>query len=176
MFGAAWTNLEVVASDEALQDANAMWEWKESHEQFVSAAEASEDNPEREVYLFWQDGPWAVMLDESYTRASDEEALKHLSKEIGTVLSFVIETTGGSVSFYCFQDAQMRRSIHHSDGEVTAEGQPLPEEGSIDTQGFYVDEIEALWRAFGISAYDEMPTSEGCQAICVIDHTDYGDD
>jgi hypothetical protein len=38
-----------------------------------------------------------------------------------------------------------------------------------------MDETEALWKAFGLSPYEAMQKTAGCQAICVIDHTDYND-
>src|SRR3990172_1007268 len=108
-FSRAWPRFEIVASEENLPDANAMWAWKESQEQFVSAADWTKDNPGREVYVFWQDGPWAIMMDESYTLASDEEGLRILSTQIGTVLSFVVETAAGSAEFSCFANGPLLR-------------------------------------------------------------------
>ena len=172
-FVKSWSQFEVVASEENLRDAEAMWEWKESREQFVSAAEWSKENPGREVYCFWQDGPWAVMMDASYTLASDAELLQSLSAMLGTVLSFVVETAGGCAFFACYENGALRRQINNSNGDVSAEGEPLPEEAGIDANNYYIDETEALWKAFGFPRYEEMPTSQGCQAICVIDHTDY---
>jgi len=174
-FTSAWPQLEVVASEENLPDPNAMWEWKYSQEQFASAADWTKDNPGREVYCFWQDGPWAVMMDSSYTLASDEDALKVLSSKIGTVLSFVVETAGRCAFFACYENGMLRRQINYNDGHVSTEGEPLPEENGIDVNNYDMDETETLWKAFGFSRYEEMPTSEGCQAICVIDHTNYGE-
>jgi hypothetical protein len=174
-FSSAWPQFEIVASKDDLPDPNAMWAWKDSHEKFVSAADWTKDNPGQEVYCFWQDGPWAVMVDSSYTLASDEEALKALSFKIGTVLSFVVETAGGCAFFACYENGKLRRQINNNDGDVSAEGEPLPEEVGIDVNSYYMDETEAFWKAFGFSRYEEMPTSQGCQAICVIDHTDYGE-
>ena len=94
-FSRAWTNFEIITSDDNLPDADAMWAWKEVHEQFVSAKDWTKDNPGREVYAFWQDGPWAVMMDPTYVLASDEKGLKVLSSQLGTVVSFVVETAGG---------------------------------------------------------------------------------
>lgn len=174
-FSDAWPQLEVVASEQNLADPNAMWAWKDSQEQFVSAADWTKDNPGREVYCFWQDGSWAVMLDSSYALASDEEALKVLSAKLGTVLSFVVETAGGCAFFGCYENGKLRRQINNNDGDISIDGQPLPEENGIDVNNYYMDETEALWKAFGFSRYEEMPTSQGCQTICVIDQTDYGE-
>jgi hypothetical protein len=174
VFSRTWTKFETVAYDDKLPDANAMWAWKASHEKFVSAADWTKDNPGREVYVFWQDGPWAIMMDPSYTLASDEEGLKNLSTLIGTVVSFVVETAGGCAFFWCFEDGSLRRKIIDNDTDVSTEGKPLPEEAGIDTSNYDEVGAESLWKAFGISSYEDMPTSVGCQAICVIDRTDYG--
>jgi len=173
-FSIVWPQLEIVASAENFPDPNAMWQWKESHEEFVSAADWTKDNASRQVYCFWQDGPWAVLLDESYLLSSDEEALKVLSSKVGTVLTFVVETAGGCAFFACYENGTLRREISYNDGEVSTDGEPLPEETGINVNHYYMNETEALWNAFGFSRYDEMPTSEECQAICVVDHTDYG--
>lgn len=173
-FNRTWPQFETVASAGSFPDANAVWAWKESHEEFVSAANWSRDKPGKSVYVFWPDGPWAIMMDPDYTRATNEEGLQRLSAQVGTVLSFVVESAGGSAFFWCVQDGKILRKISYSDTDVSMEGNPLPEEKGIDVSNYYMDETEALWKAFGLSPYDVMSTSEGCEAICVIDHTDYG--
>lgn len=173
IFSHVWTNYEVVTTADKFNDANAMWAWKETNEKFVSAADWSKDNPGKEVYFFWQDGPWATMMDESYTLAADEENLKILSSQVGTVLSFIVETAGGCAFFMCFENGILRRKISNNDSEITTEGDPLPEETGIDTSNYYMNETESLLKAFGLSPINEMPLSEGCRAICVTDRTDY---
>jgi len=173
-FSKTWTKFEIVDAIDNLPDANAMWAWKESNEKFVSAANWTKDNPGKEVFLFWQDGPWAVMMDPSYTLASDEDGLKHLSTLVDKVLSFIVETAGGCAEFSCFENGCLVRKISHYDAGVSTEGKPLPEETGIVVSNYYMEETEALLKAFGLSIYEEMPGSEGCQAICVIDRTDYG--
>ena len=173
-FSRTWRRFEVVESVEHLADADEIENWRESHEQFVSAANWSRDNPGREVYAFWQDGPWAVMMDGSYTLATDEAALRSLSNEFGTAVSFVVETAGGCADFWCFEQGDLRRRISNADGKVTTAGDPLPQEAGIDTAHYYMDETEALWKAFGLSPIYDNPTSHECQAVCVIDRTDYG--
>jgi hypothetical protein len=172
-FSRTWTKFEIVAVAETLQDANAMWAWKESHEQVVSAADWSEENPGKEVYVFWQDGAWGVMMDSSYTLASDEEALKDLSTQLGTVVSFIVETAGGCADFWCFVNGSLRRNICNDGTAVSTQGEPLPEEAGIDVSHYYMEESEALWKALGLSPYEQMPTSVSCQALCVVDRTDY---
>jgi hypothetical protein len=92
---------------------------------------------------------------------------------MGTVLSFVVESAGGSAFFWCAKDGKILRKISNSDTDVALEGNPLPEEKGIDVSNYYMDETESLWKAFGLSPYEVMSSSEGCEAICVIDHTDY---
>src|ERR1022692_3234048 len=142
-FSHAWTKFEIVASNDNFHDANALWAWKKSHEQFVSAAKWTKDDPGREVYAFWRDGPWAIMTDESYTLASDEESLKILSDALGTVLSFVVETAGGCAFFWCFENGKLRRKISNADADITTEGDCLPQEAGIDISNYYMEETEA---------------------------------
>ena len=52
-------------------------------------------------------------------------------------------------------------------------GKALPEEAGIDVDNYYMDETEALWAAFGLSPYDAMKGAAGCEAISVVDRTDY---
>jgi len=174
-FPRTWTKFEIVAMEDHLPDANAMRAWWKSHERFVSGADWTMDNPGKEVFAFWQDGPWAVMLDCSYVLASDDDRLKDLSNLFGAVLSFAVETAGGCAFFSCFENGQMRRKINNINADVTSEGEPMPEEAGIDISKYYMDETEALWKAFGMdSDMEGEPTQQGYQAICVIDHTDYG--
>jgi hypothetical protein len=175
-FALAWPQYEIVNSAEKLRNASALWKWKKANEKFVSAADSTPDNPAKDVFLFWQDGPWATMLDPDYGPACDEKGLKKLSKRLGTVLSFVIETTSGCAFFWCFQEGKLRRQIINADTDVSTKGKPMPEEAGIDISEYYDEESEALWTAFGLSPYTKMPTSVGCQAICVVDRTDYEDD
>jgi len=173
-FDRAWPQFETVVAAGNFPDANAIWAWKESHEEFVSAADWSKENPGKSVYVFWPAGPWAIMMDPDYTRAADEEGLQRLSAHVGTVLSFVVESAGGSAFFWCAQDGKILRKISNSDTDVSMEGTPLPQEKGIDLRNYYMDETEALWNAFGLSPYEVMSSSKGCEAICVVDHTDYG--
>jgi hypothetical protein len=172
---ATWTEFEVVASAGPFEDAEEMWAWKKEHERFVSAADWSKENPGREAYALWREGPWAVLVDESYTLSADEEQMAALSERLGTVVSFVVETAGGCAMFQCFERGRLRRRIDYTDGAVTAEGEPLPEEAGIDVGRYYMDESEALARALGLSlCYEDASGVEGWQTVCVVDRTDYG--
>ncbi|MCH8243217.1 MAG: hypothetical protein IH897_11495, partial [Planctomycetes bacterium] len=166
---------EVIASEDHLPDANAAWAWKDAHEQFVSSGDWSKSNPGKTVFVFWQDGPWAILMDMSYVMPSDEEKLTVLSGQVGTVLSLIVETTSGCTFFCCFENGRLRRMIDYAEGEVTTKGDPLPEEAGIDVDSFYMDESEALCKAFGLSSFDGMPGTQDLQAISVVDRTDYTD-
>jgi len=171
----AWPQYELAATTEHLENANAMEAWKDSHQQEVMVADWSKDNPGRMVFMFWRDGPWATFMDEGYTHATDHDALKRLSAEVGTVIAIVVESASGSAHFSSCESGQLRRAIDNSDTDVTTEGEPLLQEAGIDISKYYMDESEALWLAFGLSPFDALPTSHDCQAICVIDRTDYSD-
>src|SRR6266496_1844775 len=102
---------ELVASEENLSDWDAVWVWQKAHEQFVSAADWAPSNPGKSVYIFWQDGPWAIMNDPSYIHAADPEKLCTLSASAGLVLSLVVESAGGCAMFCCFENGKLRRWI-----------------------------------------------------------------
>lgn len=169
-----WNEYEVTASQD-LSDDDALWAWKKAHEVFVSADKWSPTNRGTTVFAFRQDGGWAIMMDWSYELASDEERLPMLSSQLGTVLSLVVETAGGSAHFSCHENGGLRRVINNADGELSFEGAPLAEEAGLNIDRFYVEESEALLKAFGLSSIKSMAT-QSLQAICVVDHTDYDQD
>jgi hypothetical protein len=171
----AWPQYELAATAGHLENANAMEAWKDLHQQEVMVADWSRDNPGRMVFMFWRDGSWATFMDEEYTHATDHDALKRLSAEVGTVMAVVVESASGSAHFSYCENGQLRRAIDNSDTDVTTDGEPLLQESGIDISKYYMDESEALWLAFGLSPFDALPTSHDCQAICVIDRTDYSD-
>jgi len=174
-FAGIWQKYEVVSSADALSGYDAMSQWKQAHEHFVSARNWSPDNPGKEVYVFFQDGPWAVMVSESdYALMWDEEALSRLSSRFGLALSFTVETASACAFFWCFEGGVFRRSILN-DGETTeASGKPLGEEENIDIEHYYVKETEQLMAAFGLSSVNGSLESGIYQAVAVIDRTVHG--
>jgi hypothetical protein len=173
-FSQTWPEFETVATTDDLPNGSDIWSWKQSHEQFVSAADWSKENPGRSVFVFWPDGPWAVMWDPDYILASDQGRLQRLSHQLGKVISFIVESTGGFASFCCYQDGKRIREIRNEDLKFSFAGDPLPEEIGIDVTRYYMDQTEALWQAFGLVPFDLMHELQGLEAICVIDRTDYG--
>jgi hypothetical protein len=131
--------------------AQEVWDWCDQNKKFVYANDWSLKNPGSEVYLFYQDGPWAVMVDPSYVLASDEQGLTSLSSRFGKTLSIVIETTGGCANFDYYEQGGARRSVQYMDGEMKSEGERLPEERGLDKNTFYMNEVEQLMAAFGLS-------------------------
>jgi hypothetical protein len=105
--------------------------------------------------------------------ATDEAGLQVLSRHVGTVVAFVVETASGCADFRCFENGLLRRRICNVDGQVTSEGSPLPEEAGIDGRGYYMRETEILSQALGVPLYDDDSSSEVYHAICVVDRTDY---
>ena len=172
-FAEVWPDLEIAASADAFRNADDIWSWKSANERFVSAAKWTKENPGSEVYVFCQDGPWAVLLDFSYVLAGDEAALQQLSARFGSVLSFIVETAGGCAYFWSFESGEMRRMVQNIDGKFEASGESLPQEVGIDVEGYYMDETEQLMRAFGLSSPEDLPVVSSAVAIATIDRTDY---
>ncbi len=165
-----------VGEDAKLADVDELWEWMDAHRVFVSAADWRPDNRGREVVAFWQDGPWAIFADPSYVLPSDDERLAALSTRFSAVLSFIVESAGGTAQFACFEGGKCRRKIMNCDGEVVVEGDPLPEEAAISTAQYYMDESERLARALGLSSLeylDGVSAWTDLTAVCVVDQTDY---
>lgn len=172
-FPQIWPNLEVVDSADGFETRDAFWAWMRDSEQFVSAAEWTREQPGTETYALFQDGPWSLLFDESYTLASDEAALQVLSQRFGTALSFVVETAGGCAYFWCYENGSLRRSILTSDGTTQLVGDRLPQEEGVDVDHYYMDEAEALMAAFGLAPVDEQPRDAQAIALAVVDRTDY---
>lgn len=172
-FAETWPNWERRAIVEGITGLAEFDRWREANERFVSAVEWSPDNPGIQAFAFWQDGPWAMMLDGSYVLAADEKALSELSKRWGCTLSFVVESAGGCAFFWAFQSGSLRRSILNTGETVAIEGVPLDEEAGIDVKAYYMDETERLQRAFGITPLSELPEAHPMAALSVADRNDY---
>jgi hypothetical protein len=174
VFAKVWPELEIVASKTGFRDAGGVLTWVKENEHFVSSRGATPENPGTLCLLFAQDGPWAIMMDSSCTLAGDEEALPRLGELCqGTLLSFVVESSGGCAYFSHYESGELRRSISNDGAEVEFEGEALAQEEGIDTSGYYMDETEALMRAFGLSAVESLPDPATTTAIAVADRTDY---
>jgi hypothetical protein len=175
VFPDIWEKYEVVSSADELSGYDAMLRWKQANEHFVSVRNWSLENPGKEVYVFFQDGPWAVMMSESdYVLICDEEALSRLSSQFGLALSFTVESASACAFFWCFEGGVFRRSILN-DGETTdAQGKPLIEEANIDIENYYMRETEELMAAFGLSNIRSSLDSAIYRAVSVIDRSDYG--
>lgn len=143
-FFRTWPKFETVAVADGFPNAESVWAWKSSHEKIVFAAEWTKENPGQEVYVFWQDGSWAVMMDHSYTLASDQNGLSRLSSEFGTVISFVVESAGASAFFWYFKNGDLRRSISNDGNDISTTGEAITEEAGIDISNYYMDETEAF--------------------------------
>ncbi|HEY4374958.1 MAG TPA: hypothetical protein VGN52_23755 [Burkholderiales bacterium] len=169
--GTVWPHLEAGAKRTGFGSPQEAWDWHKQQEIFVSMKNASPDNPGADAYFFYQQGSWAVMLDAQYVLAGDTEALQALSGIFGTALSFVVESASGTAAF-CFCEAgALRREIHNADGEISTEGISLPEEKADFSQKFYMNEVEDLMQAFGLT-FDENSLLDA-RAIQFFDKKDY---
>jgi hypothetical protein len=172
-FSQTWPEMEVAASADGFGNADDIWSWKSANERFVSARNWTKENPGSEVYIFCQDGSWAVLMDFSYVLAADQEALEQLSTRFGSVLSFIVETAGGCAYFWSYESGKMRRMIQNIDGKLTSSGARLPQEEGIDVGSYYMEETERLMQAFGLSRPEDLPVASTAVAIAAIDRTDY---
>ena len=148
-------------------------DWTRALQRAANATRQSKDEPDTDVFGFWRDGPWAVMMDASYAQVSDPRALAALSERFGQALSFVIETAGGCAFFDAFERGQMSRSIRSVDGEVTTQGQPLPQEGALRQGHFYMEETDRLQQAFGLTPPGNLPHDQAITAAAYLDCNDY---
>jgi hypothetical protein len=172
-FSETWPKLEVTTSQEGFASAEDIWAWRNAHERFVSATDWTNENRGSKVYVFCQDGPWAVLMDFSYVLAGDEEALQKLSSRFSSTLSFIVETAGGCAYFWYYEAGQLRRMIQNIDGETVSSGSALPQEKNIDVEAYYMDEAAQLLQAFGLSKPEDLPVASTAVAIATIDRTDY---
>lgn len=148
-------------------------DWTRARQRAAQAARQSRDEPDTDVFGFWQDGPWAVMMDASYAQVSDPRALAALSERFGLALSFVIETAGGCAFFDAFEHGQPARSIRSVDGEVTTKGEPLAQEAQLRRGHFYMEETERLQAAFGLTPLGKLPADQAITAAAYLDGNDY---
>jgi hypothetical protein len=154
-FSQIWPELEVVAAAEGFASADEIWAW-------------TQEQPDSEVYIFCQDDPWAVLLDSSYIVASDQRALQQLSARFGSVLSFIVESTGGCAYFWSYESGQLRRSIQNINGELTTSGVSLPEEADIDVERYYMEGTEQLMLAFGLLMPEYLLGNSTAVAIATV--------
>jgi hypothetical protein len=174
-FAVTWPALEPGRTRTGFTNWQEFWGWAQANEKFVSANDWSPQEPGSTVYGFYQDGEWSVLVDPGYVLCSDSKALKALSARFGKALSIVIETAGGTACFDYFQRGVSRRAVRYIDGDLQAEGARLPEEIGLAEDVFYMDEVEELMRAFGLSQVDDESIAPRIEAVELVDHTDYRD-
>jgi len=172
-FSETWSSLEIAATKDRFGNADDIWSWKKANERFVSARNWTKEDPGSAVYVFCQDGPWAVLMDFSYVHAGDQKALQQLSTRFGMVLSFIVESAGGCAYFWSFEAGQLRRMIQNIDGVLRSSGVTLPQEEGIDVGSYYMEETGQLMRAFGLSTPENLPVVSTAVGIATIDRTDY---
>lgn len=172
-FAEVWPRLRLVTSMSNFLEGSEIWRWMENNEKFVAAAAWTPTNRGTQTALFCQDGPWAIFMDNSHTLVSDEEALKKLSLQFGTVISFIVETAGGCAFFWCYENGVARRVISSIDGKIDYQGEPLPEEVEIPAGQYYMAETEALISAFGLTPIENLPVVATTVAVALEDMTDY---
>ena len=171
-FSTAWPTREpkVGADVSGLSELSA---WMQANSREVSARDGSLDDAGTQAFGFWQDGDWTLMLDPGYVQASDGDGLATLSLRFGLTLSFVIETAGGCAFFSAYDQGQRTRRVTSIDGKVTREGAALPQEAGLPGSSFYMEEIERLQGAFGITPLEQLSEDKRIRAMAYVDRTDY---
>lgn len=170
-----WPEKKIVESHSGFQNSDAFWQWMDVKAKFVSSADWTKENPGIDTYAIWKDGEWSVLLDQSYVLASDDKALSEVSNRFGTTLSFIVETTGGTAFFCCYENGVLVRKIECADGRSALTGAPLAQEAGINVESYYMEETEALLLAFGLSTVENFPRLESTMSLAVADEEDYGE-
>jgi hypothetical protein len=151
----------------------ALHDWTRATQRAAEAARQSRDDPGTDVFGFWQDGPWAVMMDSGFVHVADEDALAALSERFGLALSFVVETAGGCAFFDAFERGQLVRSIRSVDGDITTQGEPLAQEARLRRGHYYMEETDRLQEAFGLTPPGKLPEDQAITAGAYLDGNDY---
>jgi hypothetical protein len=172
-FRETWPTHEPARTRTGFANWQELWDWAQANEKFVSANDWSPDNPGSEVCFFYQDGPWAVMVDPGYALCSGSKALKSLSARFGKALCVVIETAGGTAFFEYHEKGVARRVVRYVDGDMHTQGARLPEEMGMVEDTFYMDQVEEILRAFGLSQVGDESVAPRIEAIEIVDRTDY---
>ena len=168
-FAGAWPHHQP-RSRVTLAGLSAMGDWMRATQRQAAATDAGS----LDVFGFWQDGQWALMLDPSYAQASDRRALATLSERFGLVLSFVVETSARCAFFEAFDGGRLVRRIQAIDGELQSDGQRLPQEAGLPEDRYDADETRQLQRAFGIAGIEGVPSDVSVVGAAYLDRTDYG--
>jgi hypothetical protein len=169
-----WSKYQLVAKIDNLPNIDALGQWRDANEVFVSAVDWTKENPGSEVKGFYADGEWSVLMDFSSIICADEEELAQFSKAVGLVIVLTIGMHGGVASLDAYDNGRLVRRITSIDGRLRTEGEPLPNEQGIDLDSFYLDGADALWRSFGLQSILDHEPPGPMAAICVSDRTDFG--
>ncbi|HET6428894.1 MAG TPA: hypothetical protein VFJ30_10815 [Phycisphaerae bacterium] len=169
-----WSKHELVGEVANLPDFDALCRWREENEVFVSAADWTKDRPGTEVKGIYSDGKWSVLVDFSYCICADTGQIAELSMLAGAVIVLTVGMHGGVAALDAYDQGRSIRSIAQIGGQLTTEGEPLPNEHGIDLDSFYLAGADALWRSFGLHSVLDQPPPGPMAAICVSDRTDYG--
>jgi hypothetical protein len=99
---------------------------------------------------FYEDASHGVCIDSSMTMFGETEGLARLSKLVGRTLSLYLSTHGGCAAFEVFEAGQSVRKVEFADDALETVGQRLPLEEQLPSDIFYLQEVDALWAAFGM--------------------------
>jgi hypothetical protein len=166
-FLTVWDTLRPIERSPEFRTFEELYAWSKLRSRSLGGTDPNE------VFAFWQDESWAVMLDFSMCLSADEDRLIRLSGRLGLVAVAVTQGTSGTAMFQLYEGGQLLRGIDSCDGRITSRGEPVPAEAGVNVEaGFYIDEIERVWLALGMTSFwagDKVPLV----ALHVLDTTDY---
>lgn len=171
-FPLTWPHLEL-ETIAALPGFDASQAWLRARRAEVASAEPALDDPGTKLYSFWQDGPWAVVMDTDHGLAFDDRGLGKMSERFGLALSFDGETLAEIMKFALFERGKQVRSIVSTGGRAILEGRKLWREAGIPVRRLDESGIARLQRRFGITPLHRLADDLPCKGVAFLDHTDY---
>jgi hypothetical protein len=126
-----------------------------------------------DVKFLFRDNLWSVLADVSLCMSADQHSLEELSRRLGRVVVATTQGTAGFAQLLVLEGGTTIRSIARESGPVVETGAPLPEEDGASWQTFYLDELEGVWRRFGLFPFLQTEPMGRAVALHVVDRTPY---
>jgi hypothetical protein len=118
---------------------------------------------------FYDDGSRGVCVDGSLTMTVETDGLARLSELVGPTLVLYIATQSGCAGFELFREGRSVRKVDSTNGDLAVVGEPLKEESGLPRGRFYMDEVNAIWAAFGM----KRPPGDWEQEVSLVLYRDH---
>jgi hypothetical protein len=166
-FFEAWPSFEIAEPPVEFETYDAAYEWASPRSGYLRGT-----HPE-DVKMIFTDGGWSVMADFSLCMPSDNESLAVLSRRTGRVVIATTQGTAGFAQLLVLDAGTMTRSITRADSQIETEGRALAEEEGIALARFSFEDLDRVWRRFGLSSFLEKEPTGPIRLLHVIDRTVY---